>query len=75
MIKAYDESAVFLLCVLTLISLYLVFYHRNNIAALRALKERERREKRHYTFSDIEYVRGLREASWLARVFARATKR
>jgi len=75
MIKAYDESAAFLLSVLTLISLYMVFYHRHNIAALRALKERERREKRHYTFSDIEYVRGLREASWLARIFARGTRR
>lgn len=74
LMKAYSESAASLVCALSLISLYLVFYHRNNLAALRALKERERREKRHYTFSDIEYVRALREASWLGRLFATRTK-
>lgn len=74
LMKAYSESAALLVCALSLISLYLVFYHRNNLAALRALKERERREKRHYTFSDIEYVRALREASRLGRLFATRTK-
>lgn len=58
------------LCVMVFISLYLVFYNRTNIASLRALKERECREARQYTFLEIEYVRALRDASWLARVFA-----
>ncbi|MFJ4065650.1 hypothetical protein ACIPW4_10165 [Pseudomonas sp. NPDC089996] len=69
MIKNYNGAMAAVLCVMVFISLYLVFYHRNNIASLRALKEREHREARQYTFFEIEYVRALREASWLARLF------
>jgi hypothetical protein len=69
MIKNYNGSMAIVLCVMVFISIYLVFYHRNNIASLRALKERERREARQYTFFEIEYVRELRDASWLARFF------
>ena len=70
MIKNYNSSMAVVLCVMVFISLYLVFYNRTNIASLRALKERECREARQYTFLEIEYVRALRDASWLARVFA-----
>jgi len=69
MIKNYNGSMAIVLCVMVFISIYLVFYHRNNIASLRALKERERREARQYTFFEIEYVRALRDASWLAQLF------
>lgn len=69
MLKNYNGSMAIVLCVMVFISLYLVFYHRTNIASLRALKERERCEARQYTFFDVEYVRALREASWLARLF------
>ncbi|MBA6096177.1 hypothetical protein H4C80_03310 [Pseudomonas juntendi] len=69
MIKTYNNSMAVVLCVMLFISLYLVFYHRNNIASLRALIERERREARQYLLSEVEYVRALRDASWLARLF------
>ena len=69
-IESYNNSMVVLLYVMVLISMYLVFYNRINIASLRTLKERERQESRHYAFFELEYVRALRGASWLARLFA-----
>ena len=70
LMQAYNVPMSALVCVLVFLSLYLVFYHRINIASLRALKERERRERRHYTFMELEYIRAVRKASLLGRLFA-----
>lgn len=66
------ESLVFLMIGA---SLYHVFYLRDRIYSLRRLKERERREKCLYTFQSIEYIRELRQASFLGRLFAPKNKK
>ncbi|MNE23464.1 hypothetical protein D3C80_1167190 [compost metagenome] len=51
-------------------SVFMVFYNRDKISALRELKVREAKENRQYTFMDIETIQSMRAASWLGRLFA-----
>ncbi|TDV58955.1 hypothetical protein [Pseudomonas sp. LP_7_YM] len=67
---AYKSPTVLLMFLFSMISVFMFFYHRNNIAALRALKEREQLEGKEYTFMEIEELRSKRAASWIGRLFA-----
>ncbi|MNJ42165.1 hypothetical protein D3C77_371200 [compost metagenome] len=68
--KSHNVSTAALVSAVVAISLFVIFYYRNNIAAFRELKEREAREHCHYTFMNIEEIREKRAASLLGRIFA-----
>ncbi|MNF04114.1 hypothetical protein D3C80_2035600 [compost metagenome] len=68
--KSHNVSTAALVSAVVAISLFVIFYYRNNIAAFRELKEREAREHCHYTFMHIEEIREKRAASLLGRIFA-----
>jgi hypothetical protein len=68
--QAYNIAYSLLLIVLIAVSLYMVLSNKANVAALRALKQQEAREGRHYTFMNIEDIREKRAASLLGRIFA-----
>jgi len=68
--KSHDVQAIGLIYFFVLMSVFMVFYNRDKISALRDLKAREAKENRHYTFMDIETIQSMRAASWLGRLFA-----
>ncbi|MCI0915346.1 hypothetical protein JNA92_24440 [Pseudomonas putida] len=70
LMKSHDVPATGLIYCLMLISVYMVFYNRDKISALRDLKAREAKENGHYIFMDIEAIQSMRAASWLGRLFA-----
>ncbi len=57
------------------ISIYMVFYNRHSIFALRALRRQEESKGCQYTFMDIEGIREKRAASPLGRLFAKKHSR
>lgn len=65
----FKSSASVLIFLFFVISLFMLFYHRSNIAALRVLKECEARERRSYTFNDVEDIREKRAKSLFGRMF------
>lgn len=69
----FTSPATLLVLLFSVISVFMFFYHRTNIADLRALKEREQREGKEYTFMEIEELRSKRTASWIGRIFATRT--
>ncbi|MHC2148410.1 hypothetical protein GPJ81_10545 [Pseudomonas alkylphenolica] len=75
MVKSHNISTVALVLAVVALSLFVIFYYRNNIAAFRELKERETRERCHYTFMNVEEIRERRVASLLGRIFAVRTRR
>lgn len=70
LMKVNDVPMTGLIYGFVFISLFMIFYNRDKISALRELKAREVRENRRYTFMDIEDIQGMRAASWLGRLFA-----
>ncbi|MFJ4054873.1 hypothetical protein ACIPZC_15660 [Pseudomonas sp. NPDC089743] len=70
LMKSHDVPATGLIYCLMLLSVYMVFYNRDKISALRDLKTLESKENRHYIFMDIEAIQSMRAASWLGRLFA-----
>lgn len=72
---AYKSSSSMLVFLFIVISLFMLFYHRSSIAALRTLKEQESRERRYFTFMNVEEIREKRAASLIGRMFtARADR-
>ncbi|WDY60282.1 hypothetical protein [Pseudomonas sp. PSKL.D1] len=69
-VQTYSESMLILVYVLMACGLYMVYYHRQNIASFKALRARERRENKHYTFMELEHLRSLRARSWVGRGLA-----
>lgn len=74
LMKSHDVPATGLIYFFSLISVFMVFYNRDKISALRDLKAREAKENRQYTFMDIEAIQSMRAASWLGRLFAVRTR-
>lgn len=70
LMKTNDVPMTGLIYGFVFISLFMIFYNRDKISALRELKAREVRENRRYTFMDIESIQDMRAASWLGRLFA-----
>jgi len=70
LMKSHDVPATGLIYFFALMSVFMVFYNRDKISALRDLKVREAKENRQYTFMDIETIQSMRAASWLGRLFA-----
>ncbi|MFJ4394677.1 hypothetical protein [Pseudomonas sp. NPDC089396] len=70
LMKSHGVPMTGLIYVFVFLSLFMIFYHRDNITALRKLKAREMREKRRFTFMDIERIQAMRAESWLGRLFA-----
>ncbi|WP_422418958.1 hypothetical protein [Pseudomonas sp. GZD-222] len=68
--EAHNTSYSVVVFISIVLSLFMVFYHRSSISALRGLKEKESRERCHYTFMNIEEIREKRAASLLGRIFA-----
>ncbi|MNL28120.1 hypothetical protein D3C87_1497510 [compost metagenome] len=72
---AYKSSSSMLVFLFIVISLFMLFYHRSSIAALRTLKEQESRERRYFTFMNVKEIREKRAASLIGRMFtARADR-
>lgn len=70
LMKAHDVPMTGLIYFFMFIALFMVFYHRDKIWALRALKAREAKKNCRYTFRDVDAIRAQRAASWLGRLFA-----
>ncbi|MNZ57683.1 hypothetical protein D3C78_756680 [compost metagenome] len=70
LMKINDVPMTGLVYAFVFISLFMIFYNRDKISALKELKAREVRENRRYTFMDIEGLQSMRAASWLGRLFA-----
>ncbi|WP_079228067.1 hypothetical protein [Pseudomonas putida] len=70
LMKAHDVPMTGLIYFFVFMALFMVFYNRDKIWALRALKAREAKKNCRYTFRDVDAIRALRAASWLGRLFA-----
>ncbi|MEN5302247.1 hypothetical protein [Pseudomonas sp. TWI628] len=70
LMKAHDAPMTGLIYFFMFIALFMVFYNRDKIWALRALKAREAKKNCRYTFKNVDAIRDLRAASWLGRLFA-----
>ena len=66
---AYKSSTSMLVFLFIVISLFMLFYHRSSISALRTLKEQEAREGSCFTFMNIEEIRKKRASSLIGRMF------
>jgi hypothetical protein len=71
LVRAYQSPATLLALLFVVISLFMLFYHRVSISALRTLKEQEFRESKEFSFKDIDDIRLRRSASWIGRLFAK----
>lgn len=67
--EAYSTSLMWIMFFLMFISVFLTVYHGSKIHALKALKHREAKDRRHYTFMNIEEIRAMRAKSLLGRIF------
>ncbi|MGJ7549086.1 hypothetical protein [Pseudomonas alloputida] len=70
LIKAHDVPMSGLIYFFVFMALFMVFYSRDKIWALRSLKAREAKKNCQHTFRDVDAIRALRAASWLGRLFA-----
>jgi hypothetical protein len=70
LMKTHDVPMTGLIYFFVFMALFMVFYSRDKIWALRALKAREAKKNCRYTFKDTDAIRALRAASCLGRIFA-----
>ncbi|MCU0127165.1 hypothetical protein N8H41_24645 [Pseudomonas vlassakiae] len=70
LMKSHDVPMTGLIYFFVFMALFMIFYNRDKIWALRALKAREAKKNCRYTFRDVDAIRAQRSASWLGRLFA-----
>lgn len=70
-VHAYQSPSSILALLFVVISLFMFFYHRVSISALRSIKEQEFRMGEEFTIKHIDEIRLRRSASWIGRLFAR----
>ncbi|WP_312817280.1 hypothetical protein [Pseudomonas sp.] len=74
LMKVHGVPMTGLIYFFVFMALFMVFYSRDKIWALRALKAREAKRNCRYTFRDVDAIKALRAASWLGRLFAVKTE-